>query len=551
MRNAFLLSSLLAASVACTGDFGASDAETGGTLVISVGADPDYLLPPIITAMLGRQIQDLVFYRLAELRMPINTLGDEGFEPRLAESWSWSRDSLQVTFRLDPRARWHDGMPVRARDVVFTHAVYVDPVVGSPGSVYFANVDSVTAPDSSTAVVWFKRRTAEQFYDVVHNLIPLPSHVLAEVDRSALRSSELASRPVGNGPYRLVRWERGSRLELVADTAHWRGRPHLDRVIWTPAPDPTTAVTRLFTGEADLYENMRPDNIAQAANDSMLRLVPYASLQYGFMQFNLHDSRNRARPHPLFADREVRRALTMAIDRERLVRSIYDTLAYVALGPFPRAIAGDTALRQIFYDPDGARRLLDSLGWRDADGDGVRERNGVRLAFSILTPTSSRPRMDAAVILQEQLNQVGARVAIDQMDFNSFQDRQEARRFDAWLGVWGTDPSPAGIRQTWGGGGESNFGGYTSETFDALLDSAVFAGDADASAEYYRRAYQTIIDDAAGVWLYEPRTVAGIHRRLRITGMRPDAWWIGIPQWSIPADERIDRDRIPLVARRE
>lgn len=551
MRNALPLFALLAASVSCAGDFGASDTETGGTLVISVGAEPDYLLPPIITALLGRQVQDLVYYRLAELRAPVNTIGDAGFDPRLAESWSWSDDSLSITFRLDPRARWHDGAPVRARDMVYTYSLYVDPKVGSPQSVYFANVDSLTAPDSLSAVVWFGRRKSEQFYEFVHNFVPVPSHLLAEADPSALRASDLATRPVGNGPYRFVRWERGARLELVADTAHWRGRPGLDRVIWTVAPDPTTAVTRLLAGEADLYESMRPDNIDQAAQDSMLRLVPYQSMQYGFMQFNVRDQRERTRPHPLFGDRALRRAITMAIDRERLVRSIYDTLAHVAVGPFPRANAGDRELRQIPYDPDEARRLLDSLGWRDADGDGTRERGSVPLAFSILTPTSSQPRMSAAVILQEQLRQVGARVTLDAMEFNSFLAVQDARRFDAWLGVWQPDPTPSGIRQTWGGDGESNYGGYADPTFDALLDSAVFAGDDEASAAYYHRAYQTIIDDAAGVWLYEPRHFAGVHRRVRITGMRPDAWWIGVPQWSIPADERIDRDRIPLVARHE
>ena len=541
----------LCTMTACSGDFGSSDAETGGTLVISAGTDPDYLLPPVITSLVGRQVQDLVFYRLAELRAPINTLGDAGFEPRLAERWTWADDSMSVAFHLDPDARWHDGAPVRAEDIVLSHALYIDPVVASPGSVYFDNVDSVTARDSLTAVVWFERRKAEQFYEFVHNLIPLPSHLLRGADRAQLRASELATQPVGNGPYRLARWERGARLELIADTSHWRGRPRIDRVIWTSAKDPTTAVTRLLAGEADLYESMRPDNIGQAAQDSMLKLVPYPSMQYAFLQFNTRDARNRARPHPLFGDRALRRALSMAVDRRRLVHSIYDSLAHVALGPFPRAIAADTVLRHLPYDPDAARRLLDSLGWRDANGDGIRERNGIRLAFSIMTPSTSRPRVNAAVILQEQLKLVGAQVDIEQLDFNAFLERQAARRFDAWLGVWQTDPTPSGIRQTWGSRGESNFGGYASASFDALVDSAIYAADPAAGAAYYRRAYQTIIDDAPGVWLYEPRLVAGVHRRVRMAGMRADAWWIGIPQWSIPVDERIARDRIPLVARTE
>ena len=549
MRYA-LLPLLLSSVLACSGETG-SGGDTGGTLVISVGADADYLLPPITQALVGRQVFDQVFYRLAELESPLRTIGDEGFESRIASEWEWADDSLSIAFSIDPRARWHDGTPIRARDVVFSWALYVDTLVASPTAVYLENVDSVTAPDSMTAVIWFERRKPEQFFEVVHNLMVLPSHLLGETDRAQIRSSPLATAPVGSGPYRVARWERGSRIELVADTAHWRGRPRLDRVIWTIAPNPATAATRLFAGEADLYESMRPELIEQARNDSMIALQPYRSLQYGFMQFNLRDARNPAQPHPIFSDRNVRRALAMAIDRERLVRNIYDTLAYVAIGPVPRAVAADTSMTHLPFDPARAQQLLDSLGWRDANGDGIRERNGRPLAFGVIVPSSSRPRLDAAVVMQEMLRQVGANLEVEQMEFNAFLERQRTRRFDAWMGLWQTDPSPSGVLQTWGASGESNFGAYANARFDALVDSAVHAPAADASRRFWRTAYQTIIDDAPAIWLYEPRLVMGHHRRLQLAGLREDAWWAGIPEWSIPADERIARDRIPVAMRPE
>ena len=550
MRNALLPSLLLLGTLACRDDV-ESGGDTGGTMVISVGGDADYLLPVLTQTLVGRQVFDQVFYRLGELTSPIRTSGSEGFEHRLASEWTWASDSMSVAFTIDPRARWHDGTPVRARDVVFTHALYTDTLVASPSAVYFDNIDSVTAPDSMTAVAWFERRKPEQFYEFVHNLLVHPAHLLAEADRAQLRSSTLASAPIGTGPYRLVRWERGSRIELAADTGHWRGRPNLDRVIWTIAPNGTTAMTRLLAGEADVYEVMRPEGIEQARNDSMLRLVPYPSGQYGFMQFNVRDPRNPAQPHPLFADRSLRRAISMAVDRERLVRNIYDTLAVVALGPLARKVAPDTTMVQLPYDTARARQMLDSLGWRDANGDGIRERNGRPLAFGVIVPSSSRPRVDAAVVMQEQLRQVGARLDIEQMEFGACLERQRVKRFDAWMGTWQPDPSPSGVLQTWGVGGESNHGSYANPAFDAIVDSAIYAASPEAARRHWRAAYQVIIDDAPAIWLYEPRTVMGHHRRLRPAGMRDDAWWVGIPQWSIPADERIERDRFPVAMRPE
>ncbi|HUF26898.1 MAG TPA: ABC transporter substrate-binding protein [Gemmatimonadaceae bacterium] len=550
MRHALALPALLVAAIACA-ERGSSNAPSGGTLIVTIGADADHLLPPLITGLVGRQVADLMYYRLAELTPPIRTAGDEGFEPRLASRWRWAADSLSIAFDLDPRAQWHDGTPVRAKDVVFTYSLYTDPVVGAPGSVNFANVDSITAPDSMTVAVWFQRRKAEQFFEVVHNLVPVPAHVFGPVQRDQLRASGAVREPIGNGPYRLVRWERASRIELAADTAHWRGRPRLDRVIWTPAPDPVTTVTRLFAGEADFYESLRPENLAQAESDSALRVVPYPSLQYGFLQFNLRDPGDSSRPHRLLADRELRRAISMAVDRDRLVRSIYDTLAFVAIGPVSRAVAMDTTMTHLPHDPERARRTLDSLGWRVSGGDGIRQRDGVPLAFGVIVPTSSRPRINAAVILQEQLRQVGVRLDIEQMEFTTFLERQRARRFESYLGVWVTTPTPSGVRQPWSTAGQSNFGAYASPVFDALVDSAVYARSPVAARTYWRRAYQTIIDDAPAIWLYEPRMVAAHHRRLRITEFRADAWWAGIPEWSIPPDERIARDRIPLAVRHE
>jgi peptide/nickel transport system substrate-binding protein len=141
-------------------------------------------------------------------------------------------------------------------------------------------------------------------------------------------------------------------------------------------------------------------------------------------------------------------------------------------------------------------------------------------------------------------------VKIDEVDFGGFLAKQSGRTFDAELALYGTDPSVSGFKQSWSTAGVgpdgSNFPSYSNPTVDALLDSATTTFDPARTRAYARRAFETIIEDAPGIWLYEPPTIAGIHRRIRTTPMRADAYWSGMADWWIPASERTARDRIGL-----
>jgi len=546
---------VLIASLASCRDSGRSTAggDAGGTVIVSTAAEPDFLLPPLITNVQGRMASDLIFDKLAEVPPDMNVTRDAAYRPRLAQKWTWGPDSLSIAFQLDPRARWHDGAPVRAEDVKIGFDLMADKKVNSPQAPNVGEIDSVTVRDSLTAVFWFKRRNSEQFFTAAYNVIPLPAHLLRDVNRDNLQSAAFARSPVGNSRFRFVRWLPGQLLELVADTANYRGRAKLDRVVLSIAPDPTTAATRLLAGEADFYEVLRGEQLEQAKQNPALQLVMYGGVDYAFLQFNLHDRKNRARAHTIFGDKGLRRALAMAIDRQAIVKNVYDTLADVPYGPAPRSLGiADKSIRQTPYDTIAARHALDSLGWHDTNGDGIREKNGVPLRFSVMVPSSSRARQNVAILLQEQLKRSGVDLQVDQLDVNTMIARLSNRDFDAVLSAWHPDPNPSSIRQSWGGESArspngSNYGGYDSPAFDAYVDSAVMARSGDAPA-YFRKAYQVFVDDEPAVMLYEPRLVAGASKRIKLVELRPDAWWAGLADWSIPADQRIERDRVGLRA---
>lgn len=526
----------------------------GGTVIVAVAADADNLLPTVITQLVEKQVVDQLFEPLAAPPASMSTVGDAGFEPRLAQRWRWAPDSLSIAFSLDLRAKWHDGVPVRAEDVRFSVELLKDPVVASRQASGIDNVDSASVRDSLTAVVWFKRRSPEQFFQLVNGLPVVPAHLLANAPRDKVRETDFAQHPVGNGRFRFRRWVKGSLIELVADTGNFRGRPSLDRVIWSVTPDPTAMWGRLVAEEVDMVEILRGEALAGVAKSSTTRLVPYQGLDFGLALFNERDPQNRARPHPLLGDAALRRALTLAVDRRAIVKNVFDTLAYLSIGPVVRAQwTADTSIAMPPHDVAAAKALLDSLGWVDHDNDGVRDKGGRALAFSLLSPSSSTPRRQAAVLMQAQWRDVGARVTLEDMEFNTFAERMTTGKFDVVMHGLHNDPSPSDLRANFGTPPSAkdfaaNYGGYSSPVVDAALDSAASEFDIARSKALYQRAYSRIIDDAAAIFIYEPRLVAGVNRRVETGALPAGGWWTTVADWKIAPGSQLARDRIPLDA---
>jgi peptide/nickel transport system substrate-binding protein len=374
----------------------------------------------------------------------------------------------------------------------------------------------------------------------------MPEHVLKDQPREGLAAADASKHLIGSGRFRLAQFEPGARLELVSDTANYRGRAKLDRVIFTVAADGGAAVAQILSGQADVLEFIPPDMVARLDSNSPARALPIPGLAYAFLGMNQRGPRGA--PHPLFSDLAVRRAVSMAVDRESMLRNVYDTIGVLGSGPFARRVA-DTSVKILPFDRARAAALLDSAGWRPG-ADGVRVRNGRPLAFSILYPTSSKPRERYAVLIQEQLKSIGARVDLSAVDFPTFQRRQEEGDFDAAMIAANPDANLGGARQYWTATGMAKGGqnhvSYSNPAFDALLDSAVASFDLNRRRDQTRRAWQTLVDDAPGVWLYDVLLMNAVHRRLRPADMRADGWWAGLADWTIPANERIDRDRIGL-----
>jgi peptide/nickel transport system substrate-binding protein len=346
-----------------------------------------------------------------------------------------------------------------------------------------------------------------------------------------------------------VKWDAGSRFELIADTANYRGRATLDRVILTPT-DPPAGAAQMLSGQADFMDAFPITLIPKLDSNAFARPVSIPQPGYMFMALNPHVRKSKSAPHPIFSDRRVRRALSMAVDREKLLQSVFGTTGRLSHGPFAMTAAfADSNLHPPSYDTTAAKAMLDSSGWRPG-ANGMRWKNGQPLRFG-LAASPSPQRRSYVVLLQDQFRKIGAQVDPEPLDPKTSYEVTKSGDFDALISAFAPDPGPSGIRQTWSTAGigptGQNFLFYSNPRVDALLDSATGTFDLAKSKAYVSHAFQNILDDAPAIWLYDLVVTNAVHRRINVTGMRPDEWWAKLDEWTIPADKRIDRDRIGLA----
>jgi len=505
-------------------------------LVIAIWADADVLLPPFTGTTQGAIISDQIFERLADPDSTLGTIGDRHFRPRLADRWTWAPDSLSVAFHIDPRARWQDGTRVTARDVQFSFRMFKDSAAGSIAAQLLTNIDSASARDSATAVVWFHTRTPDEFYTATYSPRVLPAHLLDTIPPERWRTSAFGRAPVGSGPYRFARWTPGASIQLDADTSYRGGRPVFDRILFTVARDPSVAVTGLLAHEVDFLDRIGASDIPRVRARPGLELLRWPSEENVTLLFNLRDPAHPARPHPVLGDSSVRRAIAMAVDRPALVRGVLGETARVAQGPAPAILLDSVFLPPRPADCAGAGRVLDAAGWRHERSTDTRHRDGRALTVRLLVPTSSADRLAAAVVLQSQLRCAGIDLEVDQTELNTSLDDLEAGRFDATLLDLTWDPSPASASQLWSSRSDppagSNFGRYANPKFDVLLDSAIAAKDAGSAQALYRRAWSVLVSDVPAVWLYDLVNVGAVWRPIEPRGLRADAWWGDLQRWG-------------------
>ena len=494
----------------------------GGRVVLGTIGEPSNLNPYISTDSASHDVADLLF--IAPIRYNKNL----ELEPFACKSWAMSEDGLRLTLHMNQGIRWEDGEELTADDVVFTARMAADPKVGSPYAEDFLHIASITAPDRYTVEVVYSSyyaRALETFTSAI-----LPKHILEGKD---VRASDFSRRPVGAGPYRLKSWESGSRLTLVASPTYFQGRPHIDEVIYRVIPDSGTMFMEARSGRIDLM-GLSPEQYLCQTNtpwwEKNFHKYRYLASVYVYLGFNMD--------HPFFKDVRVRRAISMAISREDLVKGALLGQGVPAIGPYkPGTAFFHPTLKPVKQNVTEARRLLREAGFEDRDGDGILEKDGKPFAFTILTNQGNSERILVSIIIQNQLRRVGIDVRVRTVEWAAFiREFVNKGLFDALVLGWTVTPDPD-IYQVWHSSqavpGGLNFMHFRNKELDSLLEEGRVTRDQKRRYEIYCRVQEILDREQPYCFLYYPYSLPVVRSRFR--GIEPalagiswnmDKWWI-------------------------
>ncbi|UCC83513.1 MAG: hypothetical protein JSW46_00855 [Gemmatimonadota bacterium] len=461
--------------------------------------------------------------------------------PYLAESWdtvTTRSGSLVLTFRLRDDVKWHDGVPTSAYDVKFTFDRIRDERTSYPNASLLALYDSAVVQDSFTIAFHLTRHPG--YMDPWRRISPMPEHILGDVAPAELRHHPFGTeRPLGNGPFRFVEHRSGDRwvFEANPDFAEsLGGRPYLDRLVYRYIPEPTTRLAELLAGEVDVYLVVAPDQVAEIVAHPDARVITYENRNYAFINWNGRRT--------FFQDPKVRRALTLAIDRQRIVDVARQGLGSVAQGPVPPFHwAYHSDMEPLPHDPERARALLDSAGWLDGDGDGVREKDVYEASFELKTNQGNPTREQILTLVQADLAKVGVRANLQIQEGQSLRAdiTNSERRFDAFALGWSADFNLDDriIFACSQLDGPYQWASYCNRRVDEILDQVAILEDRSRALPLWHE-YQEILQwEQPYTFLYYDVRANAVRERVRDVGMDIRGDFTSVKDWWIaPADRR-------------
>lgn len=494
----------------------------GGNLVFGSIGEPSNLNPYISSDSASHEVADLLF--VAPLRYNKNL----ELENWAAEDFTMSEDGKRIVIRLKKGIRWEDGKELTAEDLVFTIRLIADPKTGSPYAEDFMRIREVRSLDKYTVEVLYDAYYARAKVSFASAI--LPRHVLEGQD---VRTGSFARNPIGAGPYRMLSWDSGSEVRLAASDTYFGGRPYIDTITYRIIPDMATMFMEFKAGRLDMM-GLTPEQYLRQTKgpawEERFRKYRYLSSAYTYLGFNMR--------HPFFADKKVRWAISKALDREELIKGALLGQGVPAFGPYkPGTAFYHPTLKAVAQDVEGAKRLLAEAGFADRDGDGIVEKDGRKLEFTILTNQGNQERILCAIIMQQQLAAVGIHVNVRTVEWAAFiREFVNKGAFDAVILGWTITPDPD-LYQVWHSSsaveGGLNFTWFRNAELDKLLEQGrATRNEEERKAIYY--AVQEILNaEQPYCFLYVPWSLPIVKNRIR--GIEPaiagigwnmEKWWL-------------------------
>lgn len=523
---------------------GGSPPPAAGPAVLRIGwaGSPDALHPGTAVLSQAYILFNLVYDAMFRLEL------DGSFTPVLARQWQASEGGRTWTFALRPGFTFHDGQPLTARDVVFSYNFYKDhpefPLLGT----YTRSFAGISAPDDSTVVLRLREPVPDLLSQLVF-LYVLPAHIWEGHARES-RFADAAM--IGSGPFSLKEYQADQFVRLAANRRHPLFPPQLDEVIFQTFANQDALVQALRTGQVELITEMPNTAVAGLRQEAGIQLVsgpPQPPETTDLLINQLAPGQcppgSTCSGHPALRDRRVRQALAMAVDKKKLIEVVLLGMGTPGLTLIPEGLGRwyNHTLQDYAFDPARARQLLEEAGYRDSDGDGVRETPEHRpLEFRCNWPSDSPAAPRTAQLLAGMWREIGIATQLQSVDPDALTAACcPGFDYDLILWAWDSDPDPGLLLGAMQGAripAGTNETGYANPEYDALYQQqaaeldperrrqlvwemqAVALRDVVYIIPYYAHRAQACRTDRFSGWPANPPRVALEHPSV-LTALRP------------------------------
>ncbi len=484
----------------------------GGTYREGMAGAPRFLNPLLSPYNLVDQDINALLYR------GLARFDEQGrVVPDLAEGWEISPDARVFTVRLKPGQRWQDGVPVSVDDVLFTFQALQHPdFPGDPNIKALWERVTIEQVDSHTVRFTLEDSLAP-FLDALTTGL-LPAHIWRTVPVNLMDRSRLNFRPVSSGPFQVHALDTIS-ITLKPNPTYPGPRPYIDAINLRFYPDDQAVLEAYRRGEVDAVSHILPQDLPTAQNLPDLNVFFSPMPGYTVILLNLQNPNV-----PFFREKAVRQALLYAIDREFLVQAYLNGMGIVAHTPIvPHTWAYTDDVKVYPYDVTRARALLEEAGWVDRDGDGIREKEGIRLQFTLHGDDDPA----RAAILQEVARawrEIGVGVVAQPVAFPGLVgDFLETRAFEAAMVSWRLygDPDPYPLWHSSQVKTGQNYAGWQNLDADHLMEEARRTPDPNRRIRLYREFQQLFTEEVPALLLYHPVYAFGVRNTIKNVTMGP------------------------------
>lgn len=469
--------------------------------------EPRTLNPIFVADPVSEEISHLVFNGLVY----VDPVSGEP-KPDLAKSWDVSDDRLTYTFHLRDSVLWHDGQPFTANDVVFTYQLMMNDKVRSPRfSRLVERVHGVGSSDRSTVTFTLIHPDATFLTDLATFGI-VPEHVLSTILPEELVTDPFGiSSTVGTGPFTMQQWTRGDRIVFQRNPQYFKDPAKFESYVYRVLPSESDLLAGLKDGSIDWGE-IDPTGVNDAKKASGIRIESLPGYEMSYVTLQLDPAKSQ-----IFQDVRVRKALMLALDRKQAVNDIWQGQAKVADGTQPPASIAFTPSKTVYQQNlDEAKSLLDDAGWK-AGADGIRQKDGTALRFTLSTNSDDPERKQTAEWLIKSWNAIGVQVDRDFQKWSTIRgETVKTRDFGALLlGFrWDIDPDQTSVWSSDSFFDGFNLNHYSNDQVDQILDKAAASGDINERKQLYAQAQDIVMDELPSLPLFFPDMTVAVSKKL-------------------------------------